>query len=144
MNNLIEIFASLAECSIIVRLCNGFLGFKNEKLKWLKTIVLYIVLALVDIFLCSLEGFENISIFIVLLIVFVYSYIFLNGKLLEKAFVAIIPTVTELPINLAVMGIFSAVADNDRTAVLPCGTLRIPVLFFSRALFFFALNYGRR
>lgn len=138
MNNLIEIFASLAECSIIARLCNGFLGFKNEKLKWLKTIVLYIVLALVDIFLCSLEGFENISIFIVLLIVFVYSYIFLNGKLLEKAFVAIIPTVTELPINLAVMGIFSAVADNDRTAVLPCGTLRIPVLFFSKALFFFA------
>lgn len=52
--------------------------------------------------------------------------------------VSVIPTITALPINLAVMGIFSAIADNNRTAVLPGGILRIPVLFFTKAIFFFA------
>lgn len=52
--------------------------------------------------------------------------------------VSVIPTITALPINLAVMGIFSVIADNNRTAVMPGGILRIPVLFFSKAIFFFA------
>lgn len=52
--------------------------------------------------------------------------------------VSVIPTITAMPINLAAMGIFSAIADNNRTAVLPGGILRIPVLFFTKAIFFFA------
>lgn len=36
MNTVIEVAASLVECCIFVRLCNGFLGFKNGKLNWLK------------------------------------------------------------------------------------------------------------
>lgn len=55
-----------------------------------------------------------------------------------KVLVSAIPTVTALPINLVVMGVFSAIADNDRTAIMPGGTLRIPALFFSKAIFFFA------
>ena len=138
MNNIVEACASLLECCIFVRICNGYLGFKTEKLKWLKAIIVYIPLALVDVFLCQLEGFENISIFMLLLILLIYSFVFLSGKIWEKILVSVMPTLTALPINLIVMSVFSMLADNDRTEVMPGGTMRIPVLFFSKAIFFFA------
>lgn len=138
MNNLIEACASLLECCILIRICDGYLGFKSEKMKWLKITIVYLPLALVNVFLCQLEGFENISIFIILLILLVYSFVFLNGKKWEKFLVSVIPTVTALPINLIVMSVLSAISDNDRTACLPGGPLRIPGLFFTKTIFFFA------
>lgn len=138
MNNFIEVLASLIECCIFVRMCNGYLGFKNENLKWLKTIIVYIPLALIDVFLCQLSGFENISILMLLFTLLIYSFISLNGKIWEKIFVSVIPTLTALPINLIVMSVFTILADNNRAEVMPGGTMRIPVLFFSKAVFFFA------
>lgn len=138
MNNIIEILASILECVIFVRLFNGFLGLKNNKMKWLKSSVFFILIFLNDIFTAQLDGFENISIYILLLIFLVYSIVFLKGKIWEKILVSVIPTITALPINLAVMGVFSAIADNNRAAVMPGGILRIPVLFFTKAIFFFA------
>ncbi len=138
MNNIIEISASLAECCIFVRLCNGYLGFKNEKLKWLKSLCLFVILSLIDVFLSQLNGFEIISIILLLLFIFTYSMIFLNGKMLEKAIVSIIPTTTVLPINLIVITAFGALSGNDRSASLVGGEMRIPVLFFTKALFFLA------
>lgn len=136
MNTMIEAVSSLLECCIFVRLCNGFLRFKSENKKWLKTVVLFFSLAPVDVFLCQLDGFENISIIMIMLIMFIYSIIFLDGKLWEKLLVPIIPTITALPINLIVMSVFSALSGNERAEVLPGGTMRIPVLFFSKAAFF--------
>lgn len=136
MNTGIEVAASLVECCIFVRLCNGFLGFKSETRKWLKTAALFIMLALVDVFLCQLDGFENISIIMLMFIMLAYAVAFLNGKLWEKLLVPIIPTITALPINLIVMSAFSAFSGNERAEVLPGGSMRIPVLFFSKAAFF--------
>ena len=137
MNNIIEACASLLECCIFVRICNGYLGFKNEKLKWLKTSVAYLPVALVDTFLSQIDGFENISVFMVLLLLLVYSFVFLSGKVWEKILVSVIPSVTALPINLIVMSVFTILADNNRAEIMPGGTMRIPVLFFSKAIFFF-------
>lgn len=136
MNTAIEIAASLVESCILVRLCNGFLGFKSETRKWLKTTVLFVMLALVDVFLCQLDGFENISIIMLMLIMLTYAVVFLNGKLWEKLLIPIIPTITELPINLIVMSVFSTLSGNERAEVLTGGAMRIPVLFFSKAAFF--------
>ncbi len=136
MNGIIEIVASLAECCIFVRLCNGYLGFKNEKLKWLKSLCLFLLSALIDVFLSQVKGFEIVSIVLNLLILFTYSMIFLNGKILEKVLVSIIPTTTALPINLIVITTFGALSGNDRSASLVGGEMRIPVLFFTKALFF--------
>ena len=138
MNDFVEILASLLECCIFVRICSGFLGFKNEKMKWLKTISVYVPLAVVDVFLCQLEGFENISIFMLLALLLVYSFVFLKGQIWEKILVSVIPALTALPINMIVISAFSMLADNNRTEVMPGGTMRIPALFFSKALFFFA------
>lgn len=138
MNNFIEVFASLLECCIFVRICNGYLGFKNDKLKWLKTLCLFLILSLIDIFLSQLKGFELISIIFLLFSIFTYSMIFLNGKILEKVLVSIIPTTTVLPINLIVITAFGALSGNDRSASLVGGAMRIPVLFFTKDLFFLA------
>lgn len=138
MNNIIEISASLAECCIFVRLCNGYLGFKSEKFRWLKSMCLFIFSALIDVFLSQLKGFEIISIILNLLILFTYSMIFLNGKILEKVLVSIIPTTTALPINLSVITAFGALSGNDRSASLVGGEMRIPVLFFTKSFFFLA------
>ena len=62
MNFFVEAFASLLECCIFLRICNGYLGFKNEKLKWLKTIIVYIPLALIDVFYVNLKDLR-ISLF---------------------------------------------------------------------------------
>ena len=72
MNDIIEIAASLAECCIFVRLCNGYLGFKDEKLKWLKSLCLFLLSAVIDVFLSQTKGFEIISIVLNLLILFTY------------------------------------------------------------------------
>lgn len=137
MNNIIEACASLLECCIFVRICNGYLGFKNEKLKWLKTSIAYLPVALLDTFLSQIDGFENISVFMVLLLLLVYSFVFLSGKVWEKILVSVIPSLTALPINLIVMSVFTILADNNRAEIMPGGTMRIPVLFFSKAIFFF-------
>lgn len=136
MNNIIEISASLAECCIIVRLCDGYLDFKSEKLKWLKSIVFFAVLAVNDVFLSRLSGFENISVILMLLIIFAYTFIFMEGKITEKILVSIIPTTTMLPIDLIVVTAFGALSGNDRSSSLAGGDMRIPVLFFTKALFF--------
>ena len=83
MNTAIEIAASLVESCIFVKLCNGFLDFKSENGKWIKTAALSVMLALVDVFLCQLDGFENISIILLMLIMLTYAVVFLNGKLWE-------------------------------------------------------------
>lgn len=136
MNTAIEIAASLVESCIFVKLCNGFLDFKSENGKWIKTAALFVMLALVDVFLCQLDRFENISIILLMLIMLTYAVVFLNGKLWEKLMIPIIPTITELPINLIVMSVFSSLSGNERADVLPGGAMRIPVLFFSKSAFF--------
>ncbi len=136
MNSAIEAAASLAECCILVRLCNGFLGFKSQNKKWQKTSVLFVLLSLADILPCQLGGFENISVIIIMVIMLTYSFVFLEGQLWEKLLVTLIPTITAPPINLIVMSVFSALSGNERSEVLPGGAMRIPVLFFSKAAFF--------
>ena len=136
MNTVIEVAASLVECCIFVRLCNGFLGFKNGKLNWLKSTVAFLIFALNDVWLGGISGFENVSIVTMLMIFLGYSFVFLKGKVWEKLLVSIVPTITALPINLIVMSLFSALSGNERAEVMPSGVMRIPVLFFSKAAFF--------
>lgn len=135
--NLAEISASLAECYIIVRLAARFLGFKREKLKWAKSIGFFFVLVFENIILSQIGFFKNISELLMLLSLFVYSIIFLNGKIQEKVLLTVIPVTTAMPINLLVINIFRAASDNPVTELTePGGALRIPVLFFTKFAFF--------
>ena len=85
MNDIVEIAASLAECCIVVRLCNGSLGFKSDYLKWIKSGFLFILFALNNVFLSQLDGFENISVGMFLIFSFVYSIFFFKRENMGKA-----------------------------------------------------------
>lgn len=135
--NLAEIIASLAECYIIVRLANRFLGFKNNKLNWAKSIGFFAVLAFENLFLTQIDFFKNISEILMLLSLFAYAVIFLSGKIQEKILLTVIPVTTAMPINLLVINIFRAASENPVTELTePGGALRIPVLFFTKFAFF--------
>lgn len=136
MNDMIEITASLAECFIFVRLCNGFLGFRSEKLRWLKSGIFFFLFALTDIFLGQLKGFEDICIGILLFLFLLYSFVFMKGKIWEKLLVSVIPTITVLPINLITINLLGVFAGNDRSAVMPGGTMRFIGLFLTKTIFF--------
>lgn len=137
MTNLAEIIASLEECHIIVRLAEKFLGFKNDKFKWAKSIGFFAVLIFENLFLSQIGIFKNISEILMLLSLFVYSIIFLNGKIQEKILLTVIPVTTAMPINLLVINIFRAASDDPVTELTePGGALRIPLLFFTKFAFF--------
>lgn len=103
MNNIFEIIASLTECFIVVRFCNRFLGLKKESNNWIKSIMIFSLLAIDNILLSQLDGFENLSIVLLLIFIFVYAVFFLKGKIFEKMLISIVPTITALPINLIVI-----------------------------------------
>lgn len=136
MNDIIEITASLVECCIFVRLCNGFLGFKNENLKWLKSGFFFILLTLNNVFLSQFDSFENISIGILFFLSLTYSFFFLKGKIWEKLLVSVIPAITVLPINLIIINTLSMLVGNNRTEVMPGGSMRLCGLFLSKIIFF--------
>lgn len=142
MNALFEIIASLFESLIVVRLCNGFLDFKNKNMLNLKSILFFLLLSVENILFSQLDGFENISAVFFLVLIFEYSLLFLKGKIYEKALLAIIPAVTLLPINLIILTTFrtwSGCSVDD--IITPGGRFRIPVLIFSKLSFFFVCEF---
>lgn len=137
MNDVLEVTASLFECFVVVRFCNGFLGFRNTRLKWLKSAVLFILLAVDNIMFGQLEGFEGVSVCILFLLILGYSLIFLGQVMYEKILVSFIPVlVLPLinPIIIIFFGILSGLPVKEFTQV--GGGLRVPVLFFSKLAFF--------
>ena len=137
MNNIFEIIASLTECFIVVRFCNRFLGLKKESNNWIKSIMIFSLLAIDNILLSQLDGFENLSIVLLLIFIFLYAVFFLKGKIFEKMLISIVPTITALPINLIVIQSFSAFSGASASELTqPDSNMRIMVLFFSKFAFF--------
>ncbi len=129
-----ETFASLIECIIIVHFCNRFLGFKNVKYGIPASIVFFIVLALDNVFLSQREGFENISVIIMLLSIFCYLIIFMNGSIFEKALVSLSPTIVMMPITLITINMVSLLM----SPIFNENAERILILTLSKLLCFIA------
>lgn len=142
MNTLFEIIASLTESFIVVRLCNGFLDHKSKNMIWFESAIFFILLSAENILLSQLENFENISACFFLLLIFGYSLLFLEGKIYEKALLAIIPAITILPINLIILSTFRTWSGCSISDIIePGGKFRLPVLIFSKLTFFFVCEF---
>lgn len=149
MNTVYEVAASIVECLLFVRFCNRFLGYKNKNLVWLKSLGFFIILLLENVFLSQRAGWEQLSNYLVVLIIVVYAFLFLNGKVSEKIFAALFPIFMILPINLTLMNAFCTMTGGLVTEVTePGGKFRLPVLIFSKLAFFllceFILHLRRR
>ncbi|MGN0553786.1 MAG: sensor histidine kinase [Oscillospiraceae bacterium] len=137
MNYIIEILASVTECCIVVRFCNQFLGFRNERLTFLKSLAFFILLAADNIFLSQLSGFEILSLVILLTLIFLYSMLFLKGRLYQKLLTAVTPTIIMLPINMITVNAFKAFSDcSAEELTAPGGDLRFSILFITKSAFF--------
>lgn len=84
MNYIIEILASVTECCIVVRFCNQFLGFRNDRLTFLKSLAFFILLAADNIFLSQLSGFEILSLVILLTLIFCTQCCFSKGGCIKS------------------------------------------------------------
>lgn len=137
MNDFFEIAASASECLIIVSFCNRYLSFKNKRGNFLVSAVFFTLLCIQNIILSSKSGFEFISVFLLMLMTFVYSSLFLNGRVYEKILISILPSISILLINQFLVTGFCAVSNCSLSDVIePNGRLRLQVLFLSKLAFF--------
>lgn len=142
MSDVLEIFASLSESFIIVRLCRNFLGFRDSRLAWLKSAAFFIFASAFNILFSQRDGFEAISPAVFTLMVFGYVLLLYKGKIFEKILITIVPIGTILPINLIVMNLFRVLTGCPITEITqPSGKMRIPVLVFSKLAFFFVCEF---
>ncbi|MDE7363111.1 MAG: GHKL domain-containing protein [Oscillospiraceae bacterium] len=135
-DELIEVFACVAECLIYIRFITGFLGFKSENNKLLKCAGLMLPVTLSDVLFSGHENLDLLSIALTLLFLFVFSCIFLEGNTFKKLF-AILPVYTfQLPINTITISIASLLTESGRAAALPGGELRLPLILITKLVFF--------
>ena len=142
MNDIAEWLASLAEAAIVVGLCTRFLEFKNSRLHFLKTLGFFLVLAADSILGSQWKGIEPIPNHLFILLIGIYVFLFMDGKIYEKILLTIFPAITILPINLLVMNMFRMLSGEFVTdAIRPGGQARIPVLLFSKLAFFLVCEF---
>lgn len=135
--NYVEWLASLADCFIVVRFLNRWLPFRYKNYKRIAAGILFVLLAVDNIVLSQKDGAENLSILIMLILIFLYSFIFQSGRIYEKLLEILIPALTLFPINGIILYAVSAITHENVGALRNYGgELRILVLFFSKFAFF--------
>lgn len=136
MNYVIECLACVVECAIIVRFCNNFLGFKNEKLTTIKSLSFYVLMTTENIVLSGIPGCEMLLIVILMLLIFTYSMLFLKGKIFQKILTATSPNLILLPINMIALNGFKLFFDCTIEDMSEGGDLRFLLIFVSQTSFF--------
>lgn len=149
MNDIAEIIASVSEAYIVVRLCNGMLGFKNRHMAVLKSVAFFVILAAENIATSqsAWKGAQTIvsetfAVFLFIFLIGAYVFVFLGGKTSDKIMITIMPAVVILQINLIVFAVISTLSGALVTDVLaPGGEARIFALIFSKLAFFLLCEF---
>lgn len=137
MNDFFEIAASAAESLIIVSFCNRYLGFKNKRRAFLVSALFFVLLCAQNIMLSQRPGLELFSVALLMLMTFIYSVLFLNGRNYEKILISILPPISVLLINQFLIAGLCAISSCSLSDIIESdGGLRLPVLFFSKLAFF--------
>ena len=136
MNDVVEIAASLASACIYLRLCNGFLELKDNRLRWLKSIGFILLILITDPAIVKLEIFNDISGYMDMTVILVYSILCLKGKIWEKLLISVFPAIIQLPLSMIILNIFGSLADNNRAEALPGGSMRFYTLVSVHSAFF--------
>lgn len=139
MSDMMELAATLVESGIVVRLCNKSFEYKHKSHIWLKSAVLFVLLAAGDILLGNRRGSENLNAVLLLLTVCGYVLLFFKGKIYERVLISFFPVMIILPINLFLINAFRMLSGSyAMEVVMPGGSLRLPLLLFSKLGFFLA------
>ena len=149
MIDIVEITASIVESYIEVRVCNRFLGFKNQNRTMLKSVFFFLILVLENILSTQKEWngditilLESLSCFNSMLLIGAYVFLFLDGKLFDKILVSIMPAIVILPINLFVFNVIRTLSGGFAVDIIePGGKARILALIFSKLAFFLVCEF---
>lgn len=131
MNNPI---LTLAECLILIRLCNRTLEFKSPKWNLLKSFLFF--LAVFFVMLPSVTLFDDdsavwgFSALMLSAFCFLYSIMFLKGRIHEKLLVCITPIFILYPILFFISGIFNQFTEPFYSSGLPASLFSALTFFF--------------
>lgn len=142
MNMAAEWIASLAESAMVVGLCNRCLELKNKRFRLLKYIGFLLVLSAENIIGTVVIEANYAADIIMIAIIGIYVFLFLDGRTYEKILITIFPAITILPINLIILNMFRTMSGEFVTDIIrPGGKVRIPVLLFSKIVFFLVCEF---
>ncbi|MDR0917684.1 MAG: hypothetical protein LBM93_00305, partial [Oscillospiraceae bacterium] len=142
-----EFMASIAECLITVFFLNNFIGNnksnKKNKNSLIYSSLLFLLLAVDNILLGQLEGFESISLFIMIILCSLYSYLFLSKNIIKNSvcillnfFIITGIALLTFHINSAIYGVKVEHLQSNRNI------LRIAMLFYSKFIYFIAVTFA--
>lgn len=153
----IEICASVAECCIVVSLCNRFLGFRNKKMMVVKSLAFFLLLLTENILFTQREWkgintvfVERLGIVCLILLIAGYVLLFLGGGMYEKILIVLFPNISILSINLIVFSVIRTLSGEFAADIVePGGKARVWAIIFSKLAFFLLCEFvihmrGRR
>lgn len=142
MNMAAEWIASLAESAMVVGLCNRCLELKNKRFRLLKYMGFLLVLSAENIIGTVVIEANYAADILMIAIIGIYVLLFLDGRTYEKILITIFPAITILPINLIILNMFRTMSGEFVTDIIrPGGKVRIPVLLFSKIVFFLVCEF---
>lgn len=142
MNMAAEWIASLAESAMVVGLCNRCLELKNKRFRLLKYMGFLLVLSAENIIGTVVIEANYAADILMIAIIGIYVFLFLDGRTYEKILITIFPAITILPINLIILNMFRTMSGEFVTDIIrPGGKVRIPVLLFSKIVFFLVCEF---
>lgn len=142
MSMAVEWIASIAESAMVVGLCNRCLELKNKRFRLLKYLGFLLVLSTENIIGTVMIEANYIADILLIGIIGIYVFLFLDGRIYEKILITIFPAITILPINLIILNMFRTLSGEFVTEIIrPGGKVRIPVLLFSKIVFFLVCEF---
>ena len=108
-----EILANMADCFLMSRLMINWFEFRSKQYCFLKALLLFSLLMLVDC-IASFPFQFGSELFIIIsfnLIILLFSIAFLDGNLSEKIFVTILCYVLMYFVNMPILALLSKIAD---------------------------------
>lgn len=134
---IIELTAIIAESFLALSFNIGYFKMKDDKYNFLKILGGTLILSIWDYFCTLLVKTEFFSITGFMLILYIFSLIFLKSSPFEKFIIAVISCTLFVLINLPVLYVFSYIFNQtviDMT--VSQGTERIIILFLTKMLYF--------
>lgn len=135
--DMVEIAASAVENIIIVDFVGKYLGYKNQKIIWLKSGLFFVLSMMNVIIVPAVFHSEIVSAVILILLLLGYSIVFLKGNLHNKVFIVFFNVLIILTVNTLMLTIFGWIfnADFNNLAQMR-NSARVMLLVTTKFLYF--------
>lgn len=149
MNAVIEMGASVAECGIVLSLCNRFLGFRNQKMMVAKSLAFFLLLLAENILFTQKQWAggnavlaEGLGIAGLMVLIAGYAVLFLGGRTYEKLLIVFFPNIAILSVNMIVLSVIRTLSGEYAAEIIaPGGKARAAVIIFSKLAFFLLCEF---